>query len=280
MESLRRAAIESLALSPPDTEELVGILYGPETKEGWHITLWRAIPRKSSGPAVLPLGDVEMAIAQRLLRSRGLKPIGFFRSRTIGEESLDPEEIQLGSSLFPSQQYVALILRPSNQRPVAATFFVGSGSEFKRGSGIILEEAAEMPPLPLPEKDVPLPVFLSAHHQKPRERRNWLVTIGAFLVGAAMALPVGYVLVDRPLKLDAGVTGERLTVSWNRFSGILSGATGGELEIDGRPKELTLDQLRAGGVETSAPSGDFKVRLRLRGPYAESQRAIVTMVQP
>lgn len=282
MDSLRRAGMESIA-SSSHGEELAGILYGHATKEGWQVMLWRAIPRKSPRPAALPLNDAEEAVARRMLKSKGLKAIGFFHSRTSGERSLEPEEIQLGASLFPSQACVAIVLRPRNQRPVTATFFIASSDVSTHGVEVILEPTQE-PPVQRQE-EVPLPVFLSSssptfQKQERREGWNWPASLAAFVVGALLALPVGFVLVDQPLKLDASVDGERLVISWNRFSGILSQATGAELEVDGRPKELTVDQLRAGGVETSAPSGDFKVRLRLRGPYAESQRAIVTMVQP
>lgn len=288
LERLRREVVDGFHLSPPSGEERIGILYGRETQTGWRIVNWRMISKETSVASALPLTESEEADLFRLLRARGVAAVGFFRSRTRTNAFLTPEDDQLCKRLFPSQPSVAMILRPSYQRPATAAFFTvtpdGIVEKPLRGVETLLEplEVLSESDQALAAESIPLPGFLGGSIDETEVRsRQWswklpvLVVLGAVLI----ALPIVYQLVDRPLKLEADVNQKRLYISWNRFAGILSQATGAELQLSDRTTELNIDQLRLGKVSASLPDGDFKIQLVLRGPYASQQRAVILFAQ-
>jgi len=86
--------------------------------------------------------------------------------------------------------------------------------------------------------------------------------------------------LDRPLHLDGEIRRSRVILTWNPEAGFMSGATGAELDVGGNATELTEAELRSGTASVPAPPGDFKVSLRLRGPYADNQRSVLTLIRP
>lgn len=134
--------------------------------------------------------------------------------------------------------------------------------------------------IPIPHVELPHSNATPKLRKSRRKRPPWLGASFGFLAGVAFAVALGFFFLDRPLNLDAKTMGSHLFISWNRSAGILTGATGAELDIAGYPRELTTSELRTGRLEMPIPAGDFEIRMRVRGPYAESQRAVLLMVSP
>lgn len=288
LELLRREVVSCFHRSPPADEEMIGILYGRTTRTGWKIMKWQSLKRENAAQPALPLKESEEILMSRLVRIRGLEPVGFFRTRTKTSALLTPEDDQFGKNLFRSKPHVAIILRPGFQRPTNAAFFIIHPETVVekpiRGMEVTLEPQefstrnAEDSSL----ESIPLPGFLGSHTAVPRlsaSQWNWKRMLMVFTGLVLLGLPVLFLLLDRPLHLEAEIRQDRVYITWNRFAGILTRATGGELQVADRTRELTLDELRHGMLAASKPSGDFRIQLLLRGPYAGRQRAVILLAQ-
>ncbi len=288
LELLRREAVRCLHRSPPADEEIIGILYGRTTRTGWKIMKWQSLKRENAVQPALPLTESEEILMLRLVRIRGLEPVGFFRTRTKTSALLTPEDDQFGKNLFRSKPHVAIILRPGFQRPTNAAFFVihpGTVVEKPtRGQEVTLEpqEFSRTKAEDSSLESIPLPGFLGTHADDlglSVSKWNWKRLLISFAGLLLLGLPVLFLLLDRPLHLEAEVRQDRIYITWNRFAGILTRATGGELQVADKTRELTLDELRVGMIAASKPSGDFRIQLLLRGPYATRQRAVILLAQ-
>lgn|GEM_PF-3952289 len=277
--------------------EICGVLYGRSRETGWRIEGWRPVLREDPARLAVPLSEAESEWARSLARDwmgdlelRSFQPIGWFRSRTRGMAALSPEDAQVCASLFGEPGCLALILRPSTQRPVTAAFFAfqpgGEREASERGVSIALQRPT--PQEATPEEPSPAPsvrtsfesAFVEpASGETPEPRRRWRVA-ATFSIAVVLSALSGYWWFDRPLRLDARRSGGTVAVRWNRSAGLLSQATGAELTVNGQSVELPLDGLRAGGYDVPGSPRDLRVRLRLRGPNAGSQVETLTIVAP
>jgi len=309
MEGMREAAMDAFRRAEPVGEEIAGLLFGARSDVGWTVTAWRPIPREDGSRPAVPLTESEEEAAGEILweyktdqRLRGADPVGWIRSRTRGMAALSPEDADVCRHLFGDEGSLAVILRPSTQRPMTAAFFhVTPGtpvSEFSRRGVVMsvlpIENAGqETPAVPQPvgtglttESPVVAPVFgneppaREVENERPARRRRWLVPLLGALAGALTTAAGCFLFLDRPLRLDAEIRRSQVILSWNREAGFMSGATGAELDVGGEVTELTETELRSGTASVPAPPGDFKVGLRLRGPYADKQRSVLTLIRP
>ncbi len=314
------ASLAALAAETPVGHELAGILFGRATRDGWRVLSAREVPRPDHRRPALPLSNESRRAAQELLTTfssdltlREMRPIGWFRSRTRGMASLSPEDVAACHELFSGQPCLALILRPSTQRPVAVSFFWVEAGEIadtsRRGVQLLLtddindtataqplvESIEEPPPAVAPSgSSATMPPFVAPAREPGAtiHRNHWRHRLGrvipptlSFLAAVGGALLGAWVWVDRPVDLDATVVldGSQpvLSVSWNRNVGILSQANGAELQIDKLPVELSETQLRDGSYRIKLPleMRAVRVRLRIRGPRAEGQQGLVLHVR-
>lgn len=304
MEEMREAAMDAFRRAEPVGEEIAGLLFGARSEAGWTVTAWRPIPREDGSRAAVPLTESEEEAAGEILWEyktdvalRGADPVGWVRSRTRGMAALSPEDADVCRHLFGDEGSLAVILRPSTQRPLLAAFiYVAPGDPARESS----RRGVEMPILPLEEKGEEIAAGTSPHEvsvatdsttgdrnppdrnlpeERPAIRRRWILPlIGA--MGGALTTALGcFLFLDRPLRLDAEIRRNQVVVTWNREAGLMTGATGAELEVAGDAKELTEAELRLGTASVPMPPGDFKVIFRLRGPYADTQRAVLTLIR-
>jgi hypothetical protein len=275
---------------------------------------WRELAREDATRPAVPLPPAELAAAKGMVSDwmndldlRTLKPIGWFRSRTRGMAALSPEDGEACELIFGKKGALALILRPSTQRPVAAALIhyrPGQPASTPDPAGpdrIASDRGVQfelLPPEPVLPAGDPVPPAVAAPVAAPTPQSDslpvqravptrWgtiraaLPRVAAFVGAVVVVAGAVFLALDRPVRLmvdysDAG----KVTVSWNPSVGFLSGATGAELSINGVDQELPLDRLRAGRLEMPRPAGDLRIGFRLRGEYASSQHAAATVVVP
>ena len=303
-DQLRRAALEAFRAAQPVGHEITGILFGRRTRGGFRILGWQEIPRQDAARPAAPLTPREREAARDLLESsssdlrwREMQPVGWFRTRTRGMGSLAPEDIATVRELFGGTPCLALILRPSTQRPLQASFFWvadgAAGESSRRGAQILLPDERDREPSAAPEPLAPVgstfpgaansaDAFVAPRRPAPL---RWMAPTIAFLIGVATTAAAGYWWVDRPVQLDVRLEeadqGPILSISWNKNVGILTRAEGAELQIDQFPIELSRDQLRRAEyrVRLPRPLKETRIRLRIRGPYSDGQQQTVLLIR-
>ncbi|MCX6593976.1 MAG: hypothetical protein NTZ56_20880 [Acidobacteria bacterium] len=305
LEELRVRAMAAFEAHSPVGGEIAGILYGRASNTRWRILNWRELKREDSSKPAVPLGPAELAQAQGMVTDwmsdldlRSLKPIGWFRSRTRGMAALSPEDAEACAAIFGKKGALALILRPSTQRPVAASFIHYTPGEehevSQRGVQMDLlpweQAAAAGDPAALAElRDSTAPAVEPVAPQAdvatpaaPRSRFQRFVAalprVAAFVVAVAAVTAGFYLFLDRPVRLDVEYDAAQVTLKWNPSVGFLTGATGAELQLNRVPVELPLDRLRSGRYSWPRPAGDLRLGFQLRGEYAAAQRGVATVV--
>ncbi len=305
MEEMREAAMEAFRRTAPVGEEIAGLLFGARSDAGWTVTAWRPIPREDGSRAAVPLTESEEEAAGEILweyktdpQLHGADPVGWIRSRTRGMAALSPEDAEVCRHFFGDQGSLAVILRPTTQRPLtAALFHVAAGTPVRESScrgvemAILPKEHFETPAADVSEPAVPVAaapessgpeevaVLRNFEPARPAARKRRVLLIAGALGGTLATVLGCFLFLDRPLSLDAEIRRSQVVLTWNRQVGFMTGATGAELDVAGDARELTEAELRAGRVSVSVPSGDFKVSLRLRGPYADGQQAVLTLIR-
>ncbi len=288
MEALRAHIMTRFLSSTTIGEEVTGILFGTRDSASIYIHGWSAIHRERPELPAVPLaaGDEE---AFRKMRSEppaqmaAFETVGWFRSRTRGMAALSPEDRVACQNIFPEARCLAIIFRPSTQRPVTAAFFTvgqGAGEESsQRGVRVAMapgavparERGAESTaPSEIPQKTL----------DSPGRTHRWLRPTLAFAAGLILSTIACYFLLDRQPRLDVHVAGKRVLVEWNRTVGFLTRATGAELRIARQQFRLTQSQLRRGSWIADAPTGDFTVTFVVAGGLMGPQRAGLVFLYP
>lgn len=305
LEELRVRAMAAFEAHSPVGGEVAGILYGRASNTRWRILTWRELKREDAAKPAVPLAPAELAQAQGMVTDwmsdldlRSLKPIGWFRSRTRGMAAFSPEDAEACSAIFGKKGALALILRPSTQRPVAASFVHYTPGAEREASerGVKFDLLPYQPGAAVDEPEVtaeavdtegsapavqpPAPV-----EPVPAPRRTRLQTfvaalprVAAFVVAVALVTAGFYLLLDRPVRLDVEYDAANVTLKWNPSVGFLTGATGAELQLNRVPVELPLDQLRSGRHTWPRPAGDLRLAFQLRGEYAAAQHGVATVL--
>lgn len=310
MESLRAAAMDAFHRSEPVGEEIAGLLFGRRTRMGWRVMAWRPILPGGSGSSAAPLTNEADATARAILADqlsdielRLLSPLGWVRSRTRGMAALSPEDVAACQLLFHGKPCIAIILRPSTQKDMTAAFFEVKGEDrpdtSRRGveasiaplpftgsleeSPDVMEKSAGLTEAILaPSETEPVAaateVTLPAVEERADGRRSrWPIAASVLAAVLATAASI-FLFVDRPLRLTVQSEGNSVRLTWNASAGFLTGATGAEIDLSGVARELTLDQVRRGEMLVHDVPGDLSVTFRLRGDYADGQRAAMAVL--
>ncbi len=203
--------------------------------------------------------------------------------------ALSPEDAQECGQLFPDRESLVVILRPSTQRPVTAAFFLVR-------PGLVLEASMRGVRVSLPgPSDTPggeegqsktasnaagkLVAARAVIRRKLRLPQTvWVLPAMAFGVGLLVTYTVCFFLLDRPVRMRAGVQGPWLVLQWNKSVGFLSGATGADLEVNSKRYQISKDTLRQGATRADVPPGDLRVYFQVRGPFSGTQKSLVTVV--
>jgi hypothetical protein len=290
LEALRRHVMERFLAAEPVGEETIGILYG--TDEGsLQVSAWRAISRETPSAPAVPLAAADETALRSLVEDTagGARAIGVFRSRTRGMAALSPEDLAACRKLFGERECLSLILRPSTQRPVAASFrLVAPGEEAEssqRGVRVSLRApaSAAAPVAMKIDEATPAeaaPVVEAAAASLPlAARRRWLKPAVAFAAGVAISIAAIVFYLDRPLRLKVTLDGPRLTVEWNGAAGLVTRAKSATLRVGRTIVPLSQSQLRQGRWTGTAPSSDFPVSLHLHGGVGGPRWAGTTVIR-
>jgi hypothetical protein len=116
LESIREAVAREFLNSTDRGVSLTGLLLGRAQGGSIQIRGWE--PASVDGSDWIAALESQVRLAERAER----EVVGWFRSRATGDGRLIEEDIRAMEQIFPGQQRVALILRPSNQRPMLAAF--------------------------------------------------------------------------------------------------------------------------------------------------------------
>jgi hypothetical protein len=302
MEGMREAAMDAFRRAEPVGDEIAGLLFGARSVEGWTVTAWRPIPREDGSKPAVPLTESEEEAAGEILweyktdkRLRGAEPVGWVRSRTRGMAALSPEDADVCRHLFGDEGSLAVILRPSTQRPMTAAFFYVAPetpvSEFSR-RGVMMsvlpiedahEETVDVPQSVETGLTTESPVFGSVplareiENEPPARHRRWVLPLLGALVGALTAAAGCFLFLDRPLHLDGEIRRSPGDLNLESGSGLYERRHGRGTRrwrqcnrVDGG--RITVGNRLCSGADLEISRSAW----RLRGPYADKQRSVLT----
>lgn len=305
LESLRAAADAGFRRGEQRGERVGGLLFGTRKPGAIVIGAWipveefDGLPLWSSGPKQQRRIEQILKESKTDHRVRGFEPLGFFVSIVEGELRLDNEILGLYERCFPESHQVVLALRPSNQRPMTAGFFVretdGTVQADHSYHTFTVQpldpvEPAPAPAEPVPAMEKPAPVAV-----RPREQSTWwkpTVAVAALLVG----MLGGMLMNEHQVRAAAPNTASLRAVpaspsfwfvSWNPSAAVLRNAASARLEVRHQNTlstiPLTLDDLKSGGrrienvkdqdldirfVVQRSKDGDFQEWLHVAQPVA------------
>lgn len=275
--------MERFLAAEPVGEEAIGVLFG-RSEDGPRIVAWRAIDREAPGTAAVPLTPADESALRALAATTmdGATPIGLFRSRTRGMAALSPEDVSACQKIFDGRECLAVVLRPSTQRPVVASFsFVVPGAEVgasQRGVRVSLSPVEDKREAEVTRDDATSAPVASNEIAVP-SRRRWLKPAIGFGGGLAVSSLAMLLFLDRPLRLRVDLEGQTLRVQWNRSAGFLTRPDSASLRVGGRAISLSQSQMRQGRWNGPAPKGDFPVSLHLHGGLGGPYWAGMTVIR-
>lgn len=283
MEALRLHVMDRFLAAAPVGEEAIGILYGTSGDE-WRVTAWRALERENPlGPAV-PLTSADEAGLRKLAAAsaHGESAIGVFRSRTRGMAALSPEDVAACQRIFGDKECLSVILRPSTQRPVVASFHVvrpGAEAESsQRGVRVALTPLRAGKEPDVASAETP-PAVEEVSPSQSAALVRWLKPALAFGAGVLFAVLAMLLFIDRPIRLRVEVRDTQVRVQWNRSAGFLTRVDSASLRVGSRTIALSQSQLRQGIWTGTAPRGDFALSLHLHGGLGGPRWAGTTVVR-
>jgi len=219
LEDIRVAVLGGFYTVPRGGVEIGGVLYGTYSDGRLTISEYLKIETEYlTGPS-FELSEHDRDGLRKLLNeakfeNSGLRPVGWFRSRTRSDIYLSEKDLDLYSEFFPKPWQVALVLKPDRLGEMQCGYY------FRKPDGTIKAEASvlEFPlwPLATPKKErdaveEPEPAPRAAEPQFPqstepdepppvaRRRASWwqfvrYALIGIMLAGAAI---LGYWVATR-----------------------------------------------------------------------------------
>lgn len=283
MEALRQHVMERYLAAATVGEEAIGILYGTSGDE-LRITAWRALERENPLAPAAPMTSADEARLRSLAAATvdGDSAIGLFRSRTRGMAALSPEDVAACQRIFGDKECLSVILRPSTQRPVVASFHVvqpGAEAESsQRGVRVALTsvEAGKEPDVVKAEAPALAEELGPSQSAAPR---RWLKPAAAFSAGILFSVLAILIFIDRPIRLRVEVRDTQVRVQWNRSAGFLTRVDSASLRVGNRTVRLSQSQLRQGVWTGTAPRGDFALSLHLHGGLGGPRWAGTTVVR-
>lgn len=273
-----------------------GVLLGFREGEKLVVSTWRPIPRGKDATSHFYLDTNEEQGLSRLLKSfpaepslSGLEVVGWFRSRTKGEPEFEDHDRKFQDQHFGTAVHLAVVLRPSHQRPTAAAIYVRNRDGEMVGTPVTtlnlaarsvesaLPESGEIPGVSL--EDAPAParkagtVFLWAAFLATAV----LMTLGAILmlernathaVASAQPESIGFELV---------IDSEGLKARWNPSAPLVNSADTAQLLLGGERLQLSHAELAQGflrvPMKKEGLTGDTEISLKI-GNYEEVAQII------
>lgn len=274
MEEIRAYVMAGFHSFPRGGLEVGGLLFGRRDGERIQIQAWRPVDcEHACGPRFLLSDKDEAGLAQALHTrgeaSRKFEAVGAFRSTRADEVSLEPADIAFQHRHLPYSSRVALVLRPSNFKPLRARFFErGSADDRFEEAGpefaVRPRVRADSKVATTPQRPDPPAPALDPERAWPR-LRWWKVTTVALslvLVASAGATALGWFEDSGPRELGLNAAGRdgQLQIVWDARPRAVRQGDRGLLEIvsGSGVTRVALDsqELRRGNLITGQAEAD------------------------
>jgi TonB family protein len=281
---LRMLAIEAFAALPRRGIEVGGILFGEVHESEARIDAFEEAPcehRYGPSYSLSPADKIKLG-ALLAERAGSGQVIGFFRSFTGREPTIEEGDEVLVREHFPKGDFVYLLLQPLSVENCLASFRFFHDGQMLPANEEEAPFAFDLRQMPVaepvaeakPEPPVLPPPFRAVAEEPARRRtRSWIpaALVSLFLVLGAMgglyyetsATPRESRWTD--LHLDARTEAGRLEVTWDATVPTVANAVRGRLNVSdgGVPRDVALNaaQVRAGKM--SLPTSQPNVALRL-----------------
>lgn len=304
MMQIASAVVEAFQSAQGAGVEVGGLLYGEGSPELVRIRAWKLMARGSEdAPRLALTTSLEEEIARALEAAArgeapgGMVPVGWAQSTTRRTIALSDAAAQVFERYFPAPWHIALIIRPSYQRPTMARFFVRGADgrlrpEAAQGEFTLLVPgqsvaalAAPEAPDETPEPSRPQPPSSPATPLVPPPRTSRRLALIAAFGMAGVGL---WFAVDLwrnpppppPVRLAVSSRDGRLRISWDGSGELARECERAELEITDSGKtarhELSRDSIASGEFLHERQSNDVGIRLtfyrRGKHPVSESLR--------
>lgn len=269
-------------------DDVGGILLGRRDGENAQVLTWRPIVRGKDATSHFYLDSKEEQALSKLLQSvksdpslENMEVLGWFRSRTKGEPTLEEHDIKFHERFFDKPSQFAMVIRPSHQRPAAAALFVrNNDNEFDRfhpsakftlkPSPLSLAEASEL------SDSIP-GVLLEEPIASTPQSFSWVRALS--LCAAAAILTVGCILLlqwtekralaantPESLGFELVFDGQDIKARWNPTSNAVMNAETAQLLLGGERLQLSHSELVQGFLRVPLKEGvasDTEVTLKV-----------------
>lgn len=292
MEEIRSAAVEGFMAAPHGGVEVGGVLFGDQEADKVRITAQRPLLCEHAYGPGFRLSERDHSGLRELLKrtdEQGLRPVGWYRSRTRSAVELSEEDLLVHRRYFSKGWQVVLVVKPYRVDDTRARFFL-----LQADGTVVGSEKAEFPLLPylgrVPRPaqkpghgpspaaatavDATLPEWAPAPAERAGKRGKWAwVALAVLLLdGAGLGVWEYSGGARDPLGLKASETGGQLRISWDRHAATMRRARRGHLTIAEGPRwtrlELTEAQLAEGSVSYTRTSDRVQVHLRVERRWA------------
>jgi hypothetical protein len=305
MERVREHILERFYSIPRGGAEAGGVLFGQFADGRIRILAARPAACEHSRGPTFTLSARDQAAFKGLLFPgekdglAGMRPVGWYRSRTRSEPCLSPEDLELWRRFFPHPWQLALVLCPASVGAMRAAFFFREADGSARMESVHPElqllpreisggweqlprrepqAGPEAPPGAQPVAPEPPQRILPRPIPRPRQSR---ATRRAF-VGVLLFLALAAVIYSNrgflepfavwwhgpPVDLRMVREADGIMVRWDPSSGAVQTATGGTLHVEDEEGStaIPLDtvQLRSGFAAFRTRSSHPRPRLILR----------------
>lgn len=281
LESMRRAAQSAF---DADSQPILGLLLGRLTPHGPSVTAW--LPATS-----LPTGrdsNLSRAIELARLEYPGEYPIGWFRSKHQGEARLTTDELQTAGEVIPGGTPLALVLRPSSQRPLrVASYLPVAGipmtAERPFQEFFIHPGAARSLPTPRPPAAaLDTPARSGRRFRASMEGLRWAFPAGLLILIAVAAVSIAQVQSEDPVlpftviaksanlvsakvlpePLRVSADGQQWLIRWDARTPVERATLVIGRDAKNQTLALSPSQYAAGSYSVPQHAGDLQVLLR------------------
>ncbi|MBI3279120.1 MAG: hypothetical protein HYZ57_04685 [Acidobacteria bacterium] len=321
LEQIRADALEGFMAIPRGGIEIGGVLFGMAASSGVTIFAHRPLEIEYlSGPSFQLSPNDEARLRQLLAEAaqdaalQGLRPVGWYHSRTRGGLSLSREDRRIFDTFFPEAGQIALVIKPSQFEPAEVAVFVrdaaGNASGEVPWCSVTLDyvfpgrtgRLASPDPEPGTRTDGPpeqaivseprITLFPATPPARPWWKRLRLARVAALasvLAGIAALVLLATRWIPEPdlgsFGLKVTPNGEQIAISWDRDSSAVKIANSAELRIlDGSrppgPLPLSPDYLRVGSITYLPRSRSVEVRMRLWSRDGRTREEVARFVGP
>ncbi len=191
IEELRRAVEEGFQRIGHGGIEVGGVLYGLHTEGLVRVMEWRPIEcQHARGPGFLLSPDDEEGLARMLADAehdsalKAMEVVGWAHSHNRTRVFLTEEDLEIHRKHFPQPWQIALVMRPSREKPTACGFF------YREADGGIHAEASRQEFEIFPNPNVPVRERRPKESLRDRRQRRESAPSAAAPEGAAAAGPV------------------------------------------------------------------------------------------